>query len=139
LRLIDTETRRIIATADAATTDRISDVAEPLVADLVRRLEEDFALRGRIQSATEPLSIDIGDDHGVRKGQVYSVYIEEPDPILAGTVAGLDPIAELEVIAVEKEYSACIIRSSSDTDLEPRMRVSLVSADTPGVLSRDDK
>ena len=129
LRLIDTEKRVVAAWAQASMTSELEVSAKEIVSQIVDRLEKDFELRGRVVSATGEVLLNIGQAHGVRAGQSFDVYTKESDPLAAGSVKSLTPVAQLEIVDVDESSATCKV-SNAEIDLEQGMRA--VQAGTDG-------
>jgi class 3 adenylate cyclase/CHAT domain-containing protein/tetratricopeptide (TPR) repeat protein len=128
LRLIDTETRRVAAVVERTVTGEWAMAASDLIPELTKRLERDYVLRGRIESASGTLILDIGMIHGVRAGQHFGVYPKELDPRAAGSVIGLKQIGEMEIQSVGED-KATFIPIHQEIPIEPGMRVEQVSTE----------
>jgi len=124
LRVIDAETRRIVAMATESTEGDVTPLAKDLTSRLVRTLERDYELRGRIQRLMEPNTIkaNVGSLHGVRVRQVFDIYPKETDPRAADNVTGFRPVGEVEVTHIgERE---CIGKvTKAEMPLSPEMRL----------------
>jgi tetratricopeptide (TPR) repeat protein len=122
LRLIDTETRRVAAVAEKSCTGELMAAAEDLTSQLSARLAKGYALRGRIESTTGTIVLNIGSLHGVRPGQRFEVFSKETNPRSSSSVTGLSSIGEIEVKTVGESDAACE-KTQSDADLQAGMRV----------------
>lgn len=113
LRLVDTETTEIALqlSRNLNGADGISAVAAGLAKDMTGRVMDERALQGLIADASDDdaVIINLGKDHGIAKGQKFTV-LDEGEPIKAGgKIIAYRPkkVAILEVTKVEDAYAIC--------------------------------
>lgn len=136
LRFVDSETRLLRSMTTLSSTGELLSMAPQAVQAILDPLESDYAVQGRIVSATEAVRLNIGSNHGVKEGQRFEVFPPEPTPELSGTVTGLSPVAE--VVVVETGIDDSICRSGQKgVDLTPGMRVRLTKSGAGDRPSRD--
>lgn len=99
MRLIETETGRIVATVNESYGSAVpaSELADRLAKRLLERLEELYPLRGKISElSVQGVKLNIGREAGVTRGQVFKVVNQ--DVIL--TVMSIQP--ETSIASVSK-------------------------------------
>jgi hypothetical protein len=126
IRIADTETREIIAMSTQSTTAEVSVTVPDLVKDIDRQLKESLPLRGRVLSASGTVLINIGEIHGVNKGDRFDLFLKEQGPQTNGVSLGLQAVGALVVQGLERDSCVMAIEKA-DLPLETGMRVQLVS------------
>jgi len=109
LQMIDTETTEIKVniSEQGAGPDQILQVADKIEAGVMKQLQRDYPLRGKIVALdSDQVILDIGAKDGATVGTRMNAVVEEPIKVNGEIIARrLDPIGSIEITEVHEKAS----------------------------------
>ena len=109
LEMIDTETTEIKVNVSEPGTgpDQILQVADRVEADVMRQLQQDYPLRGKIVALDgDQVVVNIGSKDGATVGTRMNAVVEEPIRVNGEIIARrLNPIGSIEITDVQEKAS----------------------------------
>ncbi len=112
LRMFETETGRITAALNetSGSTTPVSALSEKLTANLIKKIEATYPLRGKIEAVTaDSATLNIGSQVGVATGQTFKVPRQ-------------DILLEVDAVAADK-CTAIILKGQPDAAIDQQVEV----------------
>jgi uncharacterized caspase-like protein len=109
LQMIDTETTevKVNISEQGGGPDQILQVADKIEAGIMKQLQQDYPLRGKIVALdSDQVILDIGAKDGATVGTRMNAVVEEPIKVNGEVIARrLDPIGSIEITEVHEKAS----------------------------------
>lgn len=123
LKITNTENRDLNSGMPLTVTGELVAQSERIAAPIIEVLKEKYAIQGKIDSATEPMLLNIGSRHGVQLNQEFNVFPPPPVPSREHSITGLAPIGQVRVVEVGESDAAFELIQAASAPLTVGLRV----------------